>query len=42
MLSALGRTAMALLIGATGGALFALAGAPLPWTLGAIDLRRAG
>ena len=36
MLDALGRTAMALLIGATGGALFALIGAPLPWPLGAI------
>ncbi len=36
MLNALGRTAMALLIGATGGALFAVIGAPLPWTLGAI------
>lgn len=36
MPSALVRTAMALLIGAAGGALFALLGTPLPWTLGAI------
>ena len=36
MLGVPGRTAMALLIGATGGALFALIGVPLPWTLGAI------
>jgi hypothetical protein len=36
MLSALGRTATALLIGAVGGAVFVLLGLPLPWTLGAI------
>lgn len=36
MLSRLGLTVMSLLIGAAGGALFALIGIPLPWTLGAI------
>ncbi len=36
MLAQLGLTVMSLLIGAAGGAVFAVIGIPLPWTLGAI------